>query len=537
MFAFVKNHGQKLALLLLASQLATTAVLASPSEFDLETPTDFLLARAIRGSGYVSATCKTNATCYSANCVTASDGVKKTCQRQPPGGPCFENGNCNTRQCDLTSGTCKQSALLGVCTVGTDCAPYDPQNIFFGDNTVTCQDKKCKSIRQGSCTQNKQCTTGFCSANVCRLPPQGVSCQDDAECGSGTCFNFGALSSLPYQYDYRCTRYSPGHTCVNNSECLGSCMKGKCVASTDGDSCTSIFECTSPAICGSDNKCITPGNNTLVPNKICAADSQCTSHRCVGDQYQQDANGAIVSIRYGRYPERCDYFDNGESGCSTFYDCKGGFCKNGTCGPGKDGDRCQFTSHCVNLCSTTGYCFTPTRRQNRGAPCLYDSNCISKYCIYGNITRNRLSDGAPTLLPDLVCGPSFEGRPCGVDTDCDRGSCPTGTKICTVQPLGATCNFDSECNTSYCQKSSSGSGSGTCALAPYYTTCNSDDTCYSKDCGELPDPDPQPCLHDYYGEGCPYYGCLAVPSGGTCRITKDCDTATQVCTNSKCVTK
>ncbi|KAE8214031.1 hypothetical protein CF327_g2508 [Tilletia walkeri] len=398
MFAFVKNHGQKLALLLLASQLAITAVLASPSEFDLETPTDSLLARAVRGSGKVGATCKTNATCYSANCVTASDGVKKTCQRQPPGGPCFENGNCNTRQTRSANPSAKAAARKA-----TNALP---------------------------------------------------------------------ASAVPTYADFH-------------------------------DSCTSIFECTSPAICGSDNKCITPGNNTLVPNKICAADSQCTSHRCVGDQYQQDANGAIVSIRYGRYPERCDYFDNGESGCSTFYDCKGGFCKNGTCGPGKDGDRCQFKSHCTNLCSTTGYCFTPTRRQNRGAPCRYDSNCISKYCIYGNITRNRLSDGAPTLLPDYVCGPSFEGRPCGVDTDCDRGSCPTSTKICTVQPLGATCNFDSECNTSYCQKSSSGSGSGTCALAPYYTTCNSDDTCYSKDCGELPDPDPQPCLHDYYGEGCP----------------------------------
>ncbi|KAE8226916.1 hypothetical protein CF319_g555 [Tilletia indica] len=405
MFAFVKNHGQKLALLLLASQLFTTAVLASPLEFDIETPTDFV-ARA-RAGGYVGSKCQVDTDCYSGSCATGDDGVTRTCQRQLPGGPCFENGNCNTRQCDLSKGVCKASAINGLCTDYYDCFGWE-------NGKVTCQDQKCKIKDNNTCSQNVQCASGLCSNQVCRQRAQvpNSACFVDAECLSGSCAAVkvsqctkpdGSFTYCPGTTEKHCTRYPLGHKCANNGECNeGFCRNSKCVASANGDTCTDQYQCTGPSVCGSSGKCYTPATASLFPTDVCDVGSQCLSGRCLIDQQQKDNYYVNTVILQDQYPARCDYLANGQSGCRSFRDCSTGLCQSGTCNLGKDGDRCQVNYNCQGLCSSGengGVCFTPASpgSQGRGDPCKTNDQCLSGSCKfnYDSVTRPNIDAKVP----------------------------------------------------------------------------------------------------------------------------------------------
>ncbi|CAD6908116.1 unnamed protein product [Tilletia controversa] len=394
MISFIKKQGPKFALLLLASQLLT-AVAASP--FDLDSRA--LVSRA-RGGKYVGSSCQVDSECYSASCATGDDGVTRTCQRQLPGGPCFENSNCDTRQCDLSAGICKASAVNGLCTNYYDCDGWE-------QGTVTCQNKKCKIQDSKACTQSNQCASGFCNNKICRRRPQAPNspCFVDGECLSGDCAAItasqctnpdGSFAYCPGTTDQHCTRYALGHSCANNGECQeGFCRSGKCVASKDGDACSEQYQCTGPSVCG-NGKCYTPSNATLHPNDVCDIGSQCLSGRCVTDQLQKDSYGVNTVTLKNQYPARCDYLANGQTSCRSFTDCSTGLCQSGTCNLGKDGDRCQVNYQCENLCSSDGVCYTPAKSnaQGQGEPCKTDDQCLSR-----SSTR-AVED--PSLVKDAV---------------------------------------------------------------------------------------------------------------------------------------
>ncbi|KAE8204649.1 hypothetical protein A4X06_0g1332 [Tilletia controversa] len=530
MFAFVNNQSKKLALLFLASHIFTAAA-ASPFELDNEASTA-LFARAVGGK-YVGSSCQVDAECYSGSCATGNDGVTRTCQRQLPGGPCFDNGNCNTRQCDLSKGICKASAVNGLCTDYYDCAGWE-------QGTVTCQDKKCKVKDSKSCTNSNQCASGLCKDKICRRRPQAPNspCFVDSECLSGDCAAVnpsqctspdGSFTYCPGTTDQHCTRYTLGSKCANNGECAeGFCRSGKCVASKDGDVCSEQFQCTGLSVCGSNGKCYTPSSASLYPNDVCDAGSQCRSGRCVVDQQQKDPYTNVNNvILKNQYPKRCDYLANGQSGCRSVSDCLTGLCKSGTCKLGSDGDRCQVNYQCQNLCSNDGVCYTPTQpnAQGKNEPCKTDDQCVSGSCIatHDVVVRPRLgtSDGSLTNVDDTACAGSAAGGACSDDADCNEGSCSSSGK-CGLLPLNAICEQDFQCDTQTCIYADPYGASGTCELAYQYTECSRDDQCYSGACVRRQCPNNK-------DPNCVFFGCQAVALGGSCRNLNDCTSAGQTC--------
>ncbi|CAD6886257.1 unnamed protein product [Tilletia laevis] len=526
MISFIKKQGPKFALLLLASQLLT-AVAASP--FDLDSRA--LVSRA-RGGKYVGSSCQVDSECYSASCATGDDGVTRTCQRQLPGGPCFENSNCDTRQCDLSAGICKASAVNGLCTNYYDCDGWE-------QGTVTCQNKKCKIQDSKACTQSNQCASGFCNNKICRRRPQAPNspCFVDGECLSGDCAAItasqctnpdGSFAYCPGTTDQHCTRYALGHSCANNGECQeGFCRSGKCVASKDGDACSEQYQCTGPSVCG-NGKCYTPSNATLHPNDVCDIGSQCLSGRCVTDQLQKDSYGVNTVTLKNQYPARCDYLANGQTSCRSFTDCSTGLCQSGTCNLGKDGDRCQVNYQCENLCSSDGVCYTPAKSnaQGQGEPCKTDDQCLSRSCLfkYDSVTRPRLGSDFPIGVSDTSCGGSVIGQGCRVDGDCSQGSCSNGT--CSLLSVGASCEGNTQCDTGMCTFQDPSASSGTCVLAEYHTQCSRDDVCFSGKCVKMA------CPYSKDPNACVYYGCQAVALGGTCRQSNyDCYPSGQSCSS------
>ncbi|KAL9933953.1 hypothetical protein V8E36_007035 [Tilletia maclaganii] len=534
--------GRKLALVLIACQLVSTA-LASP--FDFETERSSILESRARGGKFVGSRCTESSQCYSENCVSdlafGGEASIFRCRRQEPGGPCFEKNNCGSRICK-SGGTCDYAGTLGRCDRDSDC-------IGWLDSSTKCTDKRCK-IRQGSaCTSSNQCITGSCKNNVCRaaspLPPNSP-CGINSECRSGTCATSaidkctnpdGTATQCPYSPGNKyCTRYPLGGSCANNGECAqGLCKSGTCSASQDGDACKTQSQCTGNAVCGSNGKCTTPSSATLYPNAQCSSNGQCISGQCTRDQLQKPYYGVNAGTLYNQDPPRCDYLNNGQSGCRTFKDCTTGLCDNGTCQLGDDGDRCQVSYNCQNLCGLDGKCFSPSNppRQDKNEPCKTNSQCLSGKCViqYDSVARPDLSSSDPDAyasVTDSLCQGSDLNGACNVSADCAEGSCQDG--VCATLPLGEPCNAGTQCQTQQCGFPNDFSTEGTCELAGFFVPCSTDDTCYSDNCINVQCPntkDPS-CRTDV---------CAAIPLGGTCRRTLDCADA-QVCSDDKlCLTR
>ncbi|KAK0560879.1 hypothetical protein OC861_006090 [Tilletia horrida] len=109
---------RNLPLALLLTSLAVTGISATPSAIDASSEGSLdLFGRAVHTGKYKGARCSSNSECYSKYCILY-DHTYKTCQLQPPGGPCFESGNCNTMNCNTAKGTCiTPSNLNGFCNV------------------------------------------------------------------------------------------------------------------------------------------------------------------------------------------------------------------------------------------------------------------------------------------------------------------------------------------------------------------------------------------------------------------------------------
>ncbi|KAK0523842.1 hypothetical protein OC834_005763, partial [Tilletia horrida] len=256
MLSFVKKHTGKLAILVLASQLVSSAI-ATP--FDAEEETVALWVRA-QGGKYIGSNCTSSSECYSTNCVYSDATGLKQCQRQPTGGPCFERNNCVSRNCQLNTGKCdKLSGLYGPCKT--------PLNCDARTQALTCAAGSCKLKNKAACASDAQCISGSCKKGVCQQVAQGPNtpCSANRDCRSGKCqassvcvAENGSSFNCGFGYSY-CTRYPLGHTCANDGECgRGFCRNGICTPGKNGDACFSSDQCAGRLTCGKDKKCYNP---------------------------------------------------------------------------------------------------------------------------------------------------------------------------------------------------------------------------------------------------------------------------------------
>ncbi|KAE8229631.1 hypothetical protein CF326_g5396 [Tilletia indica] len=225
MMSFIKNSGSKLMLVALVASVFTAVVSATPLDFDDEGPT--VLARA--GTKFVGSTCTTSSDCYSGFCQLISGTNKKTCQRQPLGGPCFRGGNCATRNCDTKAGKCvpkKQPAEV--------------------------------------CSFDLQCTSGRCLTTLINRD------------GNGEILEPHVIETSPKKCDYLRVGQK---TCVNYKSCVdGLCQNGYCVRGKDGESCQFNYNCK--GLCSRAGKCYTPTPKAQPNDELCLGNDQCASGYC-----------------------------------------------------------------------------------------------------------------------------------------------------------------------------------------------------------------------------------------------------------------
>ncbi|CAD6906004.1 unnamed protein product [Tilletia controversa] len=261
MMSFIKNSGAKLMLAVLAGSIFTAVVSATPLDFDDEGST--VLARA--GTKYVGSTCTSNQECYSSYCKLISGTTKKTCQRQPLGGPCFRGGNCATRNCDKKTSTCvpkKQPAEV--------------------------------------CSFDLQCTSGRCLTTLINRDQNGEILEPHV------------VETSPKKCDYLRVGQKG---CVNYKSCVdGLCHNGYCVRGVDGDSCQFNYNCA--GLCGFDGKCYTPTPKAQPNGKLCLGNDQCASGYCLFQAYTIQRPSLLdpttnVTVTDGICADRGGYYYNG----------------------------------------------------------------------------------------------------------------------------------------------------------------------------------------------------------------------------------
>ncbi|KAK0558161.1 hypothetical protein OC861_006970, partial [Tilletia horrida] len=220
--------------LLLAGIIGLAA--AQPSSVH-ELGLDSIFDRATSTGKYVGATCQTSAECYSKNCALVSSSTTvKQCQRQPAGGPCFENGNCLSRNCRASAGICiTPSKTNGTCSSSKGCV-----------SGLSCESGKCKAKAGSSCTNTGDCVYGSsCRNGVCGLAlGPNRACNDASDCISNSCSIDNDCATddgeptpceaiSEYASNGVCGRYNVGHTCVYPGDCFsGICHSGVCAANS-----------------------------------------------------------------------------------------------------------------------------------------------------------------------------------------------------------------------------------------------------------------------------------------------------------------
>ncbi|KAK0542226.1 hypothetical protein OC845_006720 [Tilletia horrida] len=233
---------RNLPLALPLTSLAVTGISATPSAIDASSEGSLdLFGRAVHTGKYKGARCSSNSECYSKYCILY-DHTYKTCQLQPPGGPCFESGNCNTMNCNTAKGTCiTPSNLNGFCNGDSAACAGSLQ---CDRETYSCRRKAgSKCSKASECVTGTPCTNGVCS--TAKLAPN-QPCNADDQCSSGSCTwrsvchrddgGYAYCAELNgYETFGLCDTYPLGHSCVNPGDCTqGQCKSGACRNSTVG---------------------------------------------------------------------------------------------------------------------------------------------------------------------------------------------------------------------------------------------------------------------------------------------------------------
>ena len=247
-----------------------------------------------------------------------------------PAGEKFENGACciSSERCCLTDSSCDTGEWCDNYTSG---APTDASYI-------------CKAKKQlgESCTQGRECDSGYCGNGICADSnpvllsewyecAQGVGSYCAYQSVSGTnnfdpqgCNADGDCSAGYYCYEPRraciaCPSSSTVYQGVNISD-DGLCPSTSCIG-YDLDCCTSDSDCESGEWCDSGASCTACSDRS---------DGVCASSSCVG--IDPDCCSTDSDCASGLYCVGGTCTGNLGEGCSSDSDCTGGLkCLGGTC--------------------------------------------------------------------------------------------------------------------------------------------------------------------------------------------------------------
>ena len=269
------------------------------------------------------------------------------------------------------------------------------------------------------CTDDSQCTLGFCVDGVCCDSRCGGQCQACAETGSvGTC-----------------TTVQSGDPRGTRTPCTGT---GKCKGQCDISSATS---------------CKMPGNTTVCQAETCSLGQHTPESVC-----------------------------NGSGTCpgQTATTCSTGSCA--TDGSGKCLGACTSTSCPTGqYCASTGSC-TPKKGNGPGNTCTTGSECTSNHCSSADgICCDTDCTGQCQTCSTGTCMRVASGQPVGgraacagsTDTTCG-GRCDNSSDNCFFPPAGTSCLAATCTNSSTHQfaKTCPGSGGACASPTPPSETCS-----------------------------------------------------------------
>ena len=267
------------------------------------------------------------------------------------------------------------------------------------------------------CTDDSQCTLGFCVDGVCCDSRCGGQCQACAETGSvGTC-----------------TTVSSGDPRGTRTPCAGT---GKCKGQCDISSATA---------------CKMPGNTTVCLAETCSAgqhtpESVCNSAgACPGQTASACASGSCATDGSGTCLGACT-----STSCPTDHYCA----STGSCAPKKGngtGNGCTAPGQCSSgYCAADGICCPATCT----GECQTCDN-TSGSCTQVTSGQPKGGRAACTNSADTTCG----GRCAAGSADCTypTNSTPCGTASCSSNYASV---IAPSCNSAYCDTGATNSCTG-----------------------------------------------------------------------------
>ncbi len=394
------------------------------------------------------------------------------------------------RNCESVSGSCPSGKTPVVELSNPDDAHLASPlySDFLSPITICCTPLSGVSCGSGdaatdqACTNNCQCTSGYCTAGTC--------------------------SSCPGQ-----THLSSGQSCTHPCQCTSAdCTAGTCIGSGTGSGgeTPTITPCSSPIDCPSGERCqIDPGLFT----GVCVSSSLCS---------------ASIS--------------NGNT-CTRSCECVSGTCSQGRCVTSCSSSHPREQGSCApgQVCATTYIphcqaCTPPTQRAN-SASCTDNCQCTSGLCSQGQCagcTTSTVGEEGNCPAGEVCTAPQngicnrclsqfAADHTCQQNCECSSGTCTAGTCIGsgtgsgggtpTTPSCSATLADDTSCTDS-CQCTSSYCDSGTCK----HRTCNP--TTPTSSC-----PHPQVCSTQGVCDNPCVFNCPCT-SGSQCesaRCTSDSD--------------
>jgi hypothetical protein len=304
----------------------------------------------------------------------------------------------------LTSCTQNSECTSGFCADGYCC--NTACNNGCDQCNVTGSEGTCTVISSGSTGSNPSCAPYLCNGSTASCPS---SCSIDTQCTSGNFCNGSACV----------TKLEKGSSCVRGLQCQsGNCINGFCCDSACSNACD---VCSFALGASSDGTCsVAPDNSTPSP--------ACGAYLC---------NGVSTGC---------------PTSCSTDADCTNpGYCSGGVCLSGKtQGSTCSANRQCASGNCVDGFCC--------------NSACAGS-CDVCSTSLGATANGTCTILaststgPGNVCSPyRCNGSPsnaCGVtcssDARCATGFYCDAANACQPQKsVGASCSRSTECAAGNC---------------------------------------------------------------------------------------
>ncbi len=281
-----------------------------------------------------------------------------------------------------------------------------------------------------------------------------------------------------------------------------------------------------------------------VSEKICEADGECPSGKCVHSK--ADGSG------------RCSWGKTGDV-CFSEHDCFSGICAPGyggerICQDGMPDQLCSVDQDCQSgICAPRGEC-KPQIETNAPLPPPGSGECavplricqtgvVGQFCESGDQCTSGI---CPTLPGDWgTCSDGVIGRLCNQNQDCLEGSCLRQAEArvgycsrgilgdpctggdcaegsCQAKPLEGhfcyaglpddPCTQGADCESGLCVQPNPLLIGATCQLGDENSFCSSDDDCLSEMCVIPPDP----------GQPVRAYRCTPGAAGSWCWDSDDC---------------